>query len=826
MAWRDSRGNRLHLLISILAIALGIAGVTAIHSFSIQLEKELMNQSRSLLGADLSIRSLHPFSEDTETFLRDLPGAHVREVRFFSMARQPLTNATRLSHIRALSGPFPFYGDFVADPPESVTRFFSESGWAIVEESLLLQFDMNIGDTLRIGEANFTVVGRLISISGDPPFTSAFLGPRIFISMADLPSTELLQEGSLARYYLHLKTDTEEEAIALAEQYRHEWSARRLELETAEERRAMTGDGLINVQRFLNYGALAALLLGGIGLAGAIRLYVRRKKETVALLRCIGTTARLAFLVYVIQIVWIGMLGASIGVVTGTLFQFALPLLLADFLPFPLQVQWSWPVLFASLGVGTLLAVLFALHPLVPLRRISPLLAFRADVEQKDKSFQIDLLQWILFGILACGLILFSIMHSESSSRGAFIAFGLGLIFILMTMLSRLLIWAVRNIPGSGKLPFVWRQGIANLYRPYNQTSTLLMAIGLGTFLLATLSFTRHNLLHQLPGHNEEDKSPNMIFFDVQQEQVVSVQDILDDFRQDLQETTPIVTMRLQSVNGRSVGDLRDDPELDIPDWILFREYRTTYRRELDGDDRLIAGTWEGHITDPNARIPISIEKTMANRLGIGLGAHLVFDVQGVWLRTRVQSIRQVDWRQLRTNFFVIFPSGVLEDAPQIFAMVVHSPILETAIQAQSAVVERYPNISVFDLRMLVDSLNAILGKGAAVISAIALFSLLAGFIVMSSIILMHRYDRHAETTLWRTLGATSRQCAQMMVAEYIVLGGGAALSGTLLGWATAAAMAHRAFQMEFHLHLPTLFGMPVFIACIVLSIGWLSNRK
>ena len=321
MAWRDSRGNRLQLACSVAAITLGVGAVVAIRAFSERLDHALAQEARVLLGADFSLRSLHPFEPETETFLRSLPGQQVRETRFHSMVQFPRAAASRLAHIHALSGPFPFYGQFDTIPEHALDQLFATGGGAIVEESLLHQYDLQVGDTLQIGNATFTITGRLEYVSGVAPALSSLFGPRIYIAAADLPGTELLRSGALARYYVHFRLDREVDRAALLERPPTDWTAHRLERETVADREALSGHFLDSITRYLTLAGLVAWLLGAIGLAGAIRLFVRQKIDTVALWRCLGATAHTAYAVHLIQVCTValggGLAGALLGLAAG-----------------------------------------------------------------------------------------------------------------------------------------------------------------------------------------------------------------------------------------------------------------------------------------------------------------------------------------------------------------------------------------------------------------------------------------------------------------------------------------------------------------------------
>lgn len=823
MAWRDSRGQRWPLVLSVVAIALGIGAVVAIRAFSARMEQAMALHARHLLGADISVRSLHPFTPEADAFLDTLPGEQVREIRFLSMVRFPAADATRLAHIHALSDAFPFYGTFDAEPADALEIVLTNPNQAIVEDQLLDQLDLQIGDTLQLGYVEYQIAGRLRHVSGVSPLTTALVGPRIYVAKAGVADTGLLRADHLGRYYAHFRLDEPAELAMILDRPRHVWSDLRLEWETVADREAVTGQWLTNLNRYLSLGSFVALLLGGIGLAAAVRLHVRQKLVAMAVLRCLGAPARQAFGVYVWQVGTIALIGAMGGTLLGYGLQHIFPWLLADFLPVPLTDVPARSL--AGLGVlyGVGLAVAFACDPLLPLRHTPPLHALRVESDDVQRSGVRDPWQWGVRTLLVIGALGFAIAHTGTVQQGIWVVVGLGVVWGLLAGLARVLVWGARHAARACG-PFTWRHGIANLHRPGNQTRILLWALGLGAFLLGVLAFTQHNLLRVLGG-TDGDGRPNLILFDIQPDQVDAIRQQVHDLDLAHIETSPIVTMRLQEVNGQSVSTLRDDPERDIPDWILFREYRSTYREALSPTEPVIAGTWQGRVTDASAVVPISIEQGMAQHLGIGLGAQLIFNLQGVPIQTRVTSIRQVDWRSMRTNFFVVFPVGVLESAPQYFAMVVRASDATQSAALQNAISRTYPNVSAFDLRMWAESLDDLMDRATAVIRFIAWLSIVAGLWVLSSLIAGSRYERQQEDELWRTLGATRRQINHIMAAEYGALGFIAALSGTLLAWGTSWALARRVFDMTFHTAHAPWWAIPLTITATTILVGLGCNR-
>jgi putative ABC transport system permease protein len=822
MAWRDSRGSRTHLLLSMAALAIGIGALVAIRSFGERLDQAIDLQTRNLLGADYSVRALHPFNDSMNSFLETLPGDSVRETRFFSMVVFPKNEGTRLSHVRALSGPFPFYGGIVAEPADRAHVFLEDRSLALVEESLLLQFDAEIGDPIQIGTRTFTIAGRLLNVSGESPATSTFIGPRIYISMDAVPETELIREGTLARYYAHYRLNESGQAESIRTERQRELADLRLEMETAEQRKAMMGNRLENLYRYLNLGAFIALLLGGIGCAGSVHLYARRKSEPVAILRCLGASARSAFSIYVAQVCIAALLGALLGAVLGTALQGLIPLVLADFLPVEIDASWSPASILVSMFMGLTVSIAFTLLPLVSLRRIPPMAAIRPR-SADDAAARFDPARAVVTLLLGVILLTFAIIHSDRWFHGIGLVLGLALVFALLTSLAQALMRLARRFLRHG-WPFTWRQGIANIHRPNNQTTVLLLALGLGAFLLTTLALTQSNLLRQFQ-QTDRDGQPNLVLFDVQPDQVAHVIEQIDALGLELLETSPIVTMRLIEVDGRTVGDLRDDPERDIPHWVLFREYRTTYREPLLPRDRVTQGRWMPY-TDPTAPIPISAEERLMEHLGTRLGSVLTFDVHGVRMQTVITSVRRVDWREMRTNFFVIFPAGVLEDAPQYYALVTRTPTAADAARLQHTLIAAYPNISAVDLRMLVSSIDEILDKAAFVIRFMALFSVFTGLLVLGGTVVTSRYDRREETQLLRILGASKQQLNRIMTAEYLILGSIASLAGVTLALVASWAFARWVFRMNFVPAWAPLLYIPLIITVATLLVGRLLTPR
>lgn len=819
-AWRDSRGSRKRLLLAAITITVGLAALAAITSFGTNVREAVQQQAKLLLGADLVLSSRQSFDPETEAQIAAIGGEQSREVRCNSMAYFPKTAGTRLVQVRALAGAFPYYGVLETEPSNASHAFLAGPN-AIVDESLLYQFDAQVGDTIKIGAFTFTIIGRLQKIPGEAGAAS-LIGPRVYIPLDYLPQTALIQQGSLVTYRVYFKLPKETNPDQLLEALRPQLNAHRLEGDTVQKRAASVGKMMDNLSRFLNLTGFVALLLGGIGVASAIHVYIAEKLSTVALLLCLGARMRQLFAVYLLQATALGLGGAFLGVVLGVGIQQLLPRLLSDFLLVRIETALSWSAMGQSLIVGLSLVLLFAVLPLLAIRQVSPLQALRSSYETQP-SAQRDPLQLLVIALIVLGVITYALLYTERWTYGLGFCAALGSVFFLLTAIAKGLMILART-GASPTWPYVWRQGLANLHRPHNQTLLLMLALGLGVFLLMTLQFVQQALIQQVSRRSEANQS-NLILFDIQTDQREALIRLVHSFSLPVPQEAPLVTMRLASVKGRSVEELRSDPSQVIPDWALQHEYRATYRDHLIDTETLVAGDWQGRHEPANSAPAISLEEEVAHALGVTVGAALVFDIQGVPFTTTVRSIRKVDWQQIKPNFFVVFPVGVLEAAPQTYLLVTKTPSSALSAAVQRAVVQQFPNVSAIDLTSVLHTLDTILSRISFALRFMALFSIVAGLLVLANAVATSRYQRMQESVLLRTLGASRTQIRQILVVEYLLLGSIAALSGVLLAILASWALSRWLFETVFAPAATPIVLALLIVAGVTVVTGLLGNR-
>ncbi|HXK27278.1 MAG TPA: FtsX-like permease family protein, partial [Candidatus Binatia bacterium] len=549
---------------------------------------------------------------------------------------------------------------------------------------------------------------------------------------------------------------------------------------------AVIARSLDNLTRYLGLAVFVAVLLAGVGVASGVYVYAKEKTAPVALLRCIGASAGETVAVYLIQ-TSIAAAAACLGAALGVLVQAWLPLALRDFLP----VTTALALTPKAVGLGTLVgigtALLFALLPLLPLRNVSPLQALRSAYEENRGAR--DPLLWLLFCIIVAAILSFAFITAERWFHALYFTAGVLLAFGFIAFLARTASVLMKRLL-SDFLPFAWRQGLANLHRPNNQTVAIMLAIGVAAFLLMTLYNLQSTLLLQVAERGGQGE-PNLVLFDVQKEQRAGIAELVRSFGARDYGEVPIVTLRLAAIKGKRVEEIRNDGT--IPPWALRREYRSTYRERLVRTERITQGTWRDRVAPDTQAVPISLEKGIAGTLRVGLNDLLEFELQGVPLITQVASIREVDWQRVQPNFFVVFPVGVLEQAPQFYAVVsrIESPQRSAALQSEVA--ERFPNVSMIDLTLILNTLDAILGRVERAIRFVALFTILTGLAVLASAILSRRGQRITESVLLRALGASKRQVLSIIATEYLFLGAFSCLAGAAL-----AALASWALSFYF----------------------------
>lgn len=818
MAFRDFRKNISKLLLFISSIVIGIAALVAISSFGDNLRQDIDRQAKELLGADLSLENNQPLGEQA---LDSIAINQADEVNFASMVSFPATGDSRLTQVRALEGDFPFYGKLETLPLEAERSFREPGRKALVEKSLMALFGAAVGDSIKVGEVTFVIEGELQKVPGQTGI-AATVAPAVFIPMDYVEETGLIQFGSRIRYERYYQFDENANIEEIISPYQDAWEESKIDADTVEDRKRSTGRSFNNLSNFLSLVAFIALLLGCVGVASAVNVFVKEKLASVAILRCLGVSSFDALMIYLSQIIIMGLVGSVLGAALGSLLQFVLPVVFGEFLPVEVTIEVSWSAVFFGIVTGLFISVLFALLPLLKIRKVSPMNTLRPETDETKISK--DPLRWAVM----LGIVLFIVGFSYyllgrwdmALGFAGFVLFAFGTLWLMATGIMA----AIRKfLPISLQYPI--RQSLSNLYRPNNQTISLIATIGLGTAMISTLFFVQNQLLEEAQ-FADEGEQPNMLLFDIQSAQVEQVRDKVLENEIPVLQQVPIVTMGLLEINGLDKSDNEQLDEENRRSRSLYnREFRVTYRDTLIDSERLVGGRLRP-IESPGDSIFVSFDKNYAERTGVSLGDEIVFNVQGRPLTTYVGSFRDISFRQLSTNFLVLFPEKVLNNAPQFHVIITKTKDERQAAALQSEIVREFPNISIVNLAMVVETLEDLLGKISFVIQFMAMFSILTGILVLVSSLIISKYQRLRDSILLRTLGASSRTVSLINTFEYFFLGSLASLSGIVLSMLATFLLSAYVFELSFRWAWTEALLVYVVITAVTVLLGWLNGRN
>ena len=824
LAWRESRTARRRLLLYMSSISLGVGALVAIDSIADNVSAAVRLQSRSVMGGDVSFTSDTRYPDSLKAVLDSLARTGptmATVVTFTSMAYAPRTQITRLAQVRAVGPTYPPYGA-VTSEPANLWGELQKRPAALVSPSTLISLDANVGDTLSIGFSQFIIIGTTNSVPGDPGLASA-IGPRVFIAEQYVASTQLLGFGSRASFETLVRLPDGVQSPQWVEPIRARFRAANIRVRTVVQQEENMTEAISRLADFLGIVGMIALLLGGIGVASGVNAFMNRKIDTVAVLRCLGATGSQVLAIYVTQAALMGLAGAAIGAAIGVAIQFALPVALEGTLPLDVTVQIVPKAIGVGLAIGVWVALVFSLRPLLALRRVSPLQALRRDAEALEHQRRRDIPSHLVNIALVASVVVLAISRTDNWRRGILVALGIGVSLLLLWGSATLLSHLARRLVAQ-RLPYLLRQGVANLYRPANQTRSVILALGFGAFLVSTLYLVQANLLRQFEVSAQAARG-NLVFFDVQDDQRVAIDSIVQATGEQAVSATPLVTMKLKSINGQALDVWGAAHALPRRNWAFNREYRSTYRDTVVVTEQITAGKWFGG-SGTDTLSEMSLEQGLATDLAVSLGDTLTWDVQGVPVAARLTSLREVNWGRFEPNFFAVFQSKALSTAPKMFVLVAAISSDTVIARIQRNVVLRFPNASSVDLSLLRATVLEIIGRITLAVRFLALFSLAMAVPVLFSAVAATRRDRLREGVLLKTLGATRAQIGRILLAEYALLGMLGAFTGMLLSFAGAWALVTFVFDGQFSPALLPAFLIAGVMMTLAVAIGMATGRE
>lgn len=819
MVWRETRAVWRRLLFFYICIAVGVGAIVALRSIIQNVRVTLVAEARAIFGADVVVSSSRAWQPATLAAIEPLAaGAERSEVIETSTMVRPEREeraTARMVELKGVGPAFPFYGALELESGRPYSHALLGDDGVIVQRDLLLQLGIEAGDRIMIGGRPFTVRDVVAREPGRQVSTFT-LGSRVFMGLDALRDAGLLGFGSRAFYRILLRTGDQAAGVALQKDL-----ARAIDDPFVRVRHYRSAENDINselatAEDYLSLVGFVIVVLGGIGVWSVTRVFMQQKIRSIAILKCLGASARQVLATYVAQMSLLSLAGGLTGIALAAAALAAIPESLVTLLPS------GRPTLTASaalqgVAVGLLVSVLFALVPLLETRAVKPLLLLRADTAATTRAR--DRAAWVSYAVVGAGLAGVAAWQAGSLEAGAYVMAGLGALALVLHLGAGLLVRALAPVTRSRL--FALRHAVISLGRPGNQTRVVLLTVGLGAFFILSIQHVQANLLNAFSLELSDD-SPDMFLIDIQRDQEEGVRALVDARALAPAKLIPVLRARVTGVAG---SDITLEEYEDVRRRGLGREYVTTFRSYLEANEVMAEGElWDGPV--PAGGTPeVSIEEGIAAR-GVGIGDRMRFDIAGRIVEARVTSIREVDWSEARNGgFMFVFRPGPFDEAPRTFIALVRAP-REAAPRAalQRDLVRAFPNVSAIDVREIIRAIQGVVENITLAITIVGVIALASGMLILVGAVAMTRFQRHYESAIYRTLGASTKRVAAMVAVEYGVLGTLAGVLGALGAVALSWAVTTRLFDMDWTPE-PGLTGAGIAItAAVVLTVGLLAS--
>lgn len=812
---REIRSSWRRLLFFFLCIALGVGSVVALRSLIQNLTRAVGTDARSLMTADIELSSTNDFSPtdiskiESVVSTSSIVEARNEAITTAAMARPVDSNNpnVRFVELKGVEPPFPLVGSFTLDGGEAFDHHLLQNNGAVVARILLEDLKVKIGDKIKIGEGEFQIRA---TFDQEPGGSSGFrLGARVFVERRAFDDAGITRNASRVRRRILYRTS--DNPTDLVRQLREALKGTTIQVQSYRETQENLGEQFTRTENYLALTGLLILVLGGVGVWNVARAFVEQKRKTVAVLKCLGASGTRIITVYLLQILVLGLIGSAFGVILAQLGLIFVRSRFAADLPENMSYTVGFSTATQGIVLGVLISLLFSALPLLQIRNIKPRLLLR---DESNVSLRLDFTKWLIGSLSLFGLLGLSVWQAGSLQVGAFFLGGLSATSAVLYLAATLLTIVLRKLRSLGT--FSISQAINSLYRPGNQTRIILLAVGLGAFVVLTVQALQSNLVREFD-FTRNQRLPSLFFVDIQRSQIGEVIELIESRVGEKAEATPTVRARIAFVNGQAPD--YQQREVRQQQGQIGREFAVTYRSGLDENETVIDGKWWSDDTSTSPEV--SVEEDMAERLKIAVGDSITFDISGRKITAQVANIRKLDLRNTRTAFIFVFRPGVLESAPQSYAATVLSRISATERQRlQRDVLAAYPNVQIFDVADIVSTVQRLVNNFVLAISFVGSFVVLSGILILIGSIALTKSQRIYENAILKTLGAGRKTLASILLAEYGILGLLSGLIGAgfavLLSWAVSRYIMNIDWEFD-----PTLtIAGTVVTTLVVMSVG------
>ena len=825
MAVRETRAAWRRLLFFFVCIAVGVGAIVSLRSVIQSVRLVLGGEARSLLAADVRISTDRPWSDEAQARLverlsADDVLARTDAIEIATMVRpaDERRRVARMVELRAVEPAFPLYGEIVLEDGRPYRHELLRNYGVLVRPELLAQLGVSVGEDLVIGRQRFTIRGVVAREAGQPP--GAFsMGSRVIVDLAALEPTGLLTFGSRARRLILLKAP--EGAIErLVDDLRADLSAEFANVRSYRRTEDRIGDNLLRAENYLSLIGLVIVILGGISVSSVMRVFVQQKIKTIAIAKCVGATTRQILSIYILQSLALGLAGSLLGVGLAALAIRAVP---ADFTQYgttSITLGVTMSAALQGIGVGVMVALLFALVPLLDVRHVRPSLLLRQGVGHA----RIDAVQVIVIALVGTALVALTSWQAASLRVGLTVSAGFVAVALVLHAVGAALVRLIA--PAARTSWFPLRQAVLHLSRPGNQTRVILLAIGLGSFFIIGVRSLQASLLEEF-SLQVGDNAPDMFLLDIQRDQADPLRTFLAARLPEGQASggatlIPVLRARVTAMTGaeRSFDDVED-----VRGRGLGREYTITYREHLQENERILEGRFfddPGRVGGADAEPEVSVEQGIRERFGVQLGDLLRFDVLGRVVQARVTSVREVEWEDARAGgFMFVFSPEVFADAPHSFIAPLRSLEDRTArSQLQHDLVVRFPNVSIIDVREVLESIRSVMDMVTLAVTVVGALVLASGVLILVGAVAMTKFQRVYEAAVFKTLGAGVRDIATMLVIEYGLLGALAGAVGSLCAIGLSWGVSRWALEIPWRFAVQENVAGMVVTTLLVATVG------
>ena len=813
---REIRSSWRRLLFFFLCIALGVGAVVALRSLIQNLTGAIGTDARALMTADVEVNSTNDFSPAELAKIEEAVNAsgivdgRNEAITVSSMARpvDPNNPNVKFVELKGIEPPFPLVGNFELDGGQPFNFGFLENHGALVARILLEDLQVNIGDKIRIGEGEFEIRG---SFDQEPGGTSGFrIGARVFIEKKAFDDAGITKNASrVRRRILYRTTDNPTE---LVNALRETLKGTVISVQSYRETQENLGAQFTRTENYLALTGLLILVLGGVGVWNVARAFVDQKRKSVAVLKCLGASGNRIITVYLLQILTLGLVGSVFGVVLAQGALWFVRWRFLEDLPEKMAYSVKFPTAFQGVILGVMISLLFSALPLLQVRNIKPKLLLRD--ENNDALRRLDPAKWLFGALSLAGLLGLAVWQAGSLTVGAYFLAGLGVTAAVLYAAAVLLTRALRRVRSLGS--FSVTQAVNSLYRPGNQTRIILLAVGLGAFVVIAVQSMQTNLVREFD-FTRNQRLPSLFFVDVQKSQIGELAQLIEERTGEKAETTPAVRARIAFVNGEPIDFAQR--EVRQQQGQIGREFAITYRPTLDANETVIEGEfWDDAFPDEPQ---VSIEEEMATRIKVGAGDSITFDISGRKITARVANVRKIDLRNTRTAFVFVFKPGTLEAAPQSYAATVLSRVSATDRQRlQRDTLAKFPNVQIFDVADLVATLQKLVNNIVLAVSFVGGFVILSGMLILIGSIALTKSQRIYENAILKTLGARRPMLAAILLTEYGLLGLLSGLIGTLFAIALSYVVSRFLLDIEWAFDPALAIEGVVITTLLVMLVG------